>query len=1078
MKSAASQMKVLSAEYTTAATKAKLFGSETDSLKAKAESLTQKITVQKNIVQLNSEQQEKLTKKLSDQKTKQEELKTKIDAAKEAYEKSTAETGKNSEQSKALKDELDKLEKEFTANETAIGKTETALANQTVKTEKSKTALMNMEAELKNVNDQLKDNKLEKFATACDTAGTKMESFGKKMSVVSAGIAGIGAASIKAFTELDEGYDTIVTKTGATGEALEGLTKSADNVFGTMPEDMSTVGEAIGEVNTRFHTTGTELEKTSKQFIQFATINGTNVTQSVDQVDKIMKAWNVDASQTGNLLGLLTAKAQETGISVDTLEGYVLDNNAQFKEMGLSLPQAINLMAQFDANGVDSTQAMAGLKKALQNATSEGKSMDEALSDTIGSIKNAKTETEAMQIATELFGKKGAAEMTKAIRENRIDLTSLSSSMEEYGSTVEDTYNGTLDPIDNAKVAMNNAKLALSTLASTAQTSAAPMIEKLTGKIQELTQWFTSLSPAQQETVLKVGLVVAAIGPLSIGFGKVAKGISDTVTTGQKFVSGAAKIIAKITAKTAATATTGGMTVAQTALNAVMNLCPIILIVTLIAGLIAAGVALYKNWDKVKEKLSELWGNIKEKFNAIKETITGAFTKAKEAVTNKVKEIGDNIKNSTIGQAASKVFNGVKDTVHNVMSAATETAKEKLGNMKTAYEENGGGIKGVVAAGWEGIKGYYSAGFTFVDNLSGGKLSEIKSKFSEKTSEIKTKVSEGWENMKTTVTTKMTEWKTNASNKLNEIKTNFSTKVSDIKSNVSTGWENMKTTVTTKMTEWKNNASNKLTEIKSGFSSKVSEIKTKWSTDFTNIKDKATSLMETAKSNVSTKLDHMKSAYSEKGGGIKGIVSATFTGIKDTMNSLMSTANTLTGGKLDSIKSAFSSKLASAKSTASSAMENIKSSFSSKMESAHGAVTGALSRIKSAFNFKWSLPHLNLPHISVSGGKAPYGIGGKGSLPSFSIQWYKSGGIMTNPTVFGINGNSLMVGGEAGDEAILPLAEFYNKLNNILDKKLDAVQKSNIVYVTNHTYIDGDEVASRTVSRVDAQMVTDKRKGR
>ena len=1059
MKSAASQMKVLSAEYTTAATKAKLFGSETDSLKAKAESLTQKITVQKNIVKLNSEQQEKLTKKLSDQKTKQEELKTKIDAAKEAYEKSTAETGKNSEQSKALKEELDKLEKEFTANETAIGKTETALANQTVKTEKSKTALMNMEAELKNVNDQLKDNKLEKFATACDTAGTKMESFGKKMSVVSAGIAGIGAASIAAFKELDEGYDTIVTKTRATGEALEGLTKSADNVFGTMPEDMSTVGEAIGEVNTRFHTTGTELEKTSKQFIQFATINGTNVTQSVDQVDKIMKAWNVDASQTGNLLGLLTAKAQETGISVDTLESNVLDNNAAFKEMGLSLPQAINLMAQFDANGVDSTQAMAGLKKALQNATAEGKSMDEALSDTIGSIKNAKTETEAMQIATELFGKKGAAEMTKAIRENRIDLTSLSSSMEEYGTTVEDTYNETLDPIDNAKVAMNNAKLALSTLASTAQTSAAPMIEKLTGKIQELTKWFTSLSPAQQETILKVGLVVAAIGPLSIGFGKVAKGISDTITTGQKFVSGAAKIIAKITAKTAATAagtaadaagtaataahtaattaataTTGGMTVAQTALNAVMNLCPIILIVTLIAGLIAAGVALYKNWDKVKEKLSELWGNIKEKFNAIKETITGAFTKAKEAVTNKVKEIGDNIKNSTIGQAASKVFNGVKDTVHNVMSAATETAKEKLGNMKTAYEENGGGIKGVVAAGWEGIKGYYSAGFTFVDNLSGGKLSEIKSKFSEKTSEIKTKVSEGW--------------------------------------------ENMKTTVTNKMTEWKNNASNKLTEIKSGFSSKVSEIKTKWSTDFTNIKDKATSLMETAKSNVSTKLNNMKSAYSEKGGGIKGIVSATFTGVKDTMNSLMGTANTLTGGKLDSIKSAFSSKMGAAKSTVSSVLDDIKGAFSSKLESAKSTVSSVIEKIKGVFNFKWSLPHLNLPHISVNGGKAPYGIGGKGSLPSFSIEWYKNGGIMTNPTVFGINGNSLMVGGEAGDEAILPLAEFYNKLNSILDKKLDAVQKSQVVYVTNHTYIDGDEIASRTVSKVDAEMVINKRKGR
>nr|DAM78458.1 MAG TPA: minor tail protein [Caudoviricetes sp.] len=1041
MKSAASQMKVLSAEYTTAATKAKLFGSETDSLKAKAESLTQKITVQKNIVQLNSEQQEKLTKKLSDQKTKQEELKTKIDAAKEAYEKSTAETGKNSEQSKALKEELDKLEKEFTANETAIGKTETALANQTVKTEKSKTALMNMEAELKNVNEQLKDNKLEKFATACDTAGTKMESFGKKMSVVSAGIAGIGAASIKAFTELDEGYDTIVTKTGATGEALEGLTKSADNVFGTMPEDMSTVGEAIGEVNTRFHTTGTELEKTSKQFIQFATINGTNVTQSVDQVDKIMKAWNVDASQTGNLLGLLTAKAQETGISVDTLEGYVLDNNAQFKEMGLSLPQAINLMAQFDANGVDSTQAMAGLKKALQNATSEGKSMDEALTETIGSIKNAKTETEAMQIATELFGKKGAAEMTKAIRENRIDLTSLSSSMEEYGSTVEDTYNGTLDPIDNAKVAMNNAKLALSTLASTAQTSAAPMIEKLTGKIQELTQWFTSLSPAQQETILKVGLVVAAIGPLSIGFGKVAKGISDTVTTGQKFVSGATKIIAKITAKTAATAAgtaadtaataattasttaTTAATVATTAFGTALKVLTTVGVLAFITALVAGGIWLVKNWDTVKEKATELKNHVKEKFDGIKDDVTGAFKNAKEAASTKVKEIEETVKNSTVGQIMSAT-----------LTAAHETAKEKLDNIKRAYEENGGGVKGIVAAGWEAIKGYHTAGFTFVDKLSGGKLTDLKSKFSQKTSEIGTDVTQGWESMKTAADTKMAEWNAKASNKLDELKT--------------------------------------------GYKTKVSEIKNKWTEDYTNIKDKATSIMETARQNVSTKLENIKSAYNEKGGGMKGIVNATFVAIKDNMNSQMSLANSLTGGKLDNIRSAFQSKLSSAKSTASSALEGIRSSFSSKMESAHSVVTSALSRIRNAFNFHWSLPHLNLPHISVSGGVAPFGIGGKGSLPHFSIQWYKTGGIMTNPTVFGINGSSLMAGGEAGAEAILPLSEFYNRLNNILDKKMEIVQKANVIYMTNCTYIDGEEIASRTVSKVDAKMVTDKRKGR
>lgn len=867
MKSAATQMKLLSSEYSVAATKAKLFGSEADSLKQKAESLTQKISLQKNIVKLNEEQQGKLITKLSEQKRKQEELKEKVDAAKEAYQKSTKETGKNSEQSKALKEELFKLKEEFNSNETEIGKTEKALENQTIKLNHSKTKLMEMEAELSKVNQELKGNKLGDFAKACDSVGDKAESFGKKMSVISVGIVGIAAASVKSFKEMKEGYDIVVTKTGATGEALEDLKKSANNIFGEMPEDMAIAGEAIGEVNTRFHTTGEELEKTSKQFIQFASINGTNVTKSVDQVDKIMKSWNLDASQTGNLLGLLTAKAQETGISVDSLESYVLDNNAAFKEMGLSLPQAIQLMAQFDANGVDTTTALAGLKKALQNATAEGKSMETALTENIGSIKNAKTDVEALQAATELFGKKGAAEMATAIRENRIDLTELSKTMSEYGGVVENTYNNTKTPLDEAKTAMNNVKLSLSEMGNTMLTTAAPAINELTTKVKEVTSWFSSLDQGQQQTIMKAGLVVAAVGPLAIGFGKVAHGISTTIQTGQKFVSGVAGIITKITAKTvaitadtaaetaattattahaaattAATATTGGMTVAQTALNAVMNLCPIILIVTLIAGLIAAGIALYKNWDTVKAKLLELWEKVKE-----------IFQKMKEMVVNKFKEIGESIKNSKIGQAAGIIFRGMKDTISTAMSAAVETAKEKLGNMKAAYEENGGGIKGVVAAGWEGIKGYYTAGLTFLDKLTGGKLTELK-------------------------------------------------------------------------------------------------------TTVTNI------------------------------------------------------------------------------------FKKIKEAITKPIDEAKEIVRKGIEKIKEIFNFEWSFPKLKMPHFKVEGSFSL----NPPSVPSLGVEWYKTGGIMTKPVAFGMNGNKWMAGGEAGPEAILPLKEFYRELNRMLDQKLQKIEVGNM----------------------------------
>jgi hypothetical protein len=144
------------------------------------------------------------------------------------------------------------------------------------------------------------------------------------------------------------------------------------------------------------------------------------------------------------------------------------------------------------------------------------------------------------------------------------------------------------------------------------------------------------------------------------------------------------------------------------------------------------------------------------------------------------------------------------------------------------------------------------------------------------------------------------------------------------------------------------------------------------------------------------------------------------------------------------------------------------------MESARTTVSSVIEKIKGLFNFNWSLPSLKLPHVSISGSfsLAPP------SVPTFGISWYKSGGIMTQPTAFGINGNSLMVGGEAGAEAILPLSEFYVKLNDALDKKLAAVQQNQNVYVETYTYIDSDEVATRTVSKVDSKMVQNKRKGR
>ena len=160
----------------------------------------------------------------------------------------------------------------------------------------------------------------------------------------------------------------------------------------------------------------------------------------------------------------------------------------------------------------------------------------------------------------------------------------------------------------------------------------------------------------------------------------------------------------------------------------------------------------------------------------------------------------------------------------------------------------------------------------------------------------------------------------------------------------------------------------------------------------------------------------------------------------------------------------------------SKSLNNIAKKTKSAIGEAVSTTKKGAKALKNAMDFKWSLPKLKMPHISVTGGKSPYGIGGKGSVPRFNVEYFKTGGIMTSPTIFGMNGNSWMVGGEAGEEAILPLQEFYAKLSNILDRKFDAVQRAQAVGVTCYTYIDGDEIASRTVSKVDSKMVMDRKK--
>ena len=399
----------------------------------------------------------------------------------------------------------------------AIGETKEKLATLKTAAEQANTALANgeisqsqydalqreiieTEQDLKKLETQAKASE-KSLSEAFTNAGTKVTEFGNKMTSVGTGmskyvtapIVAVGAASVAAFNEVDAGLDTIVTKTGATGKELEGLQDTMKTVYGNMAVSAEDAGTAVGEVNTRFKVTGKTLESLSTSFLQFAQINNTDVNTAIDSVDSIMKKYNIDANQTTNVLGLLTQAGQSTGISMETLEGALTSNGATLKEMGFDLTSSVNLLAQMEANGVDTTVAMTGLKKAVANATKEGKSADQALAETISSIKNASSETEAPSIATELFGSKGAPEMTQAIREGRLSVDDLKTSLSDYGTVVETTFNNTQDAPDQAKIALNNLKLAGTELATSLFNAVAPALQSLVASLQKAVTWFSNL---------------------------------------------------------------------------------------------------------------------------------------------------------------------------------------------------------------------------------------------------------------------------------------------------------------------------------------------------------------------------------------------------------------------------------------------------------------------------------------------------------------------------------------------------------------------------------------------------------
>lgn len=564
------------------------------------------------------------------------------------------------------------------------------------------------ETELKKAQGALKDfgsvgqQQMKLVSDEIKNVGSKLTDIGSEMTKkVSLPIAAVGTASVAAWKEVDSAMDIVATKTVATGDALTDMQSRVTSIAESIPTSFEEAGTAIGEVNTRFGLTGDALEDLSTKFIQFADINGTDVNTSIDTVQKALNAFGLDADQAGALLDTLNKVGQDTGVNMDQLSSLMVSNATAFQGLGLNAADAATLLGKLEKSGVDTSTVITGMSKVQKEAIKEGVSMQDAL-------RNALTDSGT---ALEVFGAKAGPKLYESFQNGILsvdDFVNSTTNLNDALGSVSDTYNATLDPIDQMTMTMNTLKQTGADIVNSAGPMLAQIMEKIAGVVQKLAEAWNNLSPAQQETIIKIAAVAAAIGPVISIIGGLVSTIGTVISVISTVASAIGAIMPIISGIMAALPALG------TVIAAIAS--PIGIVVAAIAAVIAIGVLLYKNWDEIKEKAIKFGEAVKNIFENIKNAISEKFNKIKEGISNAA---------NAIKSGVTEKFNAVKNAMGNAIEGARGIVSTKLNNIKSAFEQNGGGIKGAVAASWTAIKEYWKTGFDVVNTLTHGKLGDI-----------------------------------------------------------------------------------------------------------------------------------------------------------------------------------------------------------------------------------------------------------------------------------------------------------------------------------------------------------------
>ncbi|MGP4074194.1 phage tail tape measure protein, partial [Piscibacillus sp. B03] len=380
---------------------------------------------------------------------------------------------------------------------------------------------------------------LDQFSDKMNNMGDTLTGFGQTMSMrVTAPIVATGGLALGAADKVEQAYRDIRVGTGATGEALDELEESFDNVFTSVPDGAEQVAGALANLNTFTGATGSVLEGLTKRVLDVSRLLKEDATQNAQTFGEALKQWQLPAEQGADVLDYMYKLTQDYGVGLGELNSQLTNYGSVLNNAGFEMDEAAHFMASLESNGIAVSRIMPGLNKAFRNWADEGKNSREELENIVETIVETEDKQKALSLATETFGAEGAQRLMTAIRNRAIPaFDELAEGAEGAKGSIETTAEETKTMGEEFAEIRNKAirglKPAGEILLTVARDHLPPLIEGVTN----LAEWFDELDTSTQKTILSTAGFVAAIGPVSLVLGTTFKAIS-TVTGGMAALSG------------------------------------------------------------------------------------------------------------------------------------------------------------------------------------------------------------------------------------------------------------------------------------------------------------------------------------------------------------------------------------------------------------------------------------------------------------------------------------------------------------------------------------------------------------